>query len=230
VYLETLRAVVASGIERNLSLKLSQLGLDIDPAVCTDNLRRILGPAGRDGFFVRIDMEASPTVQATLGIFTTLWRQDYRNVGVVLQAALHRSEEDLPRLNALGARVRLVKGAYKEPKAVAHQKKADVDAAYGRMMERLLDEGTYPALATHDPVLIGRARRYAATRGITAERFEFQMLYGVRRDLQADLLAEGYRVRIYLPFGQRWYPYFMRRLGERPANVGFVLRSVLRER
>jgi len=230
VYLETLRRVVASGIERNLSLKLSQLGLDIDRAICTDNLRRILGPAGREQFFVRLDMEASPTVQATLDIFTTLWQQDYRHIGVVLQAALHRSEDDLARLNAMGARVRLVKGAYKEPKAVAHQRKADVDAAYARMMERLLREGTYPAIATHDPALIERAKRYAAAQGIAADRFEFQMLYGVRRDLQAALVSGGFRVRVYLPFGQQWFPYFMRRLGERPANVGFVLRSLVQER
>ncbi len=230
VYLETLRRVVASGIERNVSLKLSQLGLDIDRAICTDNLRRILGPAGRDQFFVRLDMEASPTVQATLDIFTTLWQQDYRHAGVVLQAALYRSEDDLARLNAMGVRVRLVKGAYKEPKAVAHQRKADVDAAYGRMMERLLREGTYPAIATHDPALIERAKRYAAAQGIAADRFEFQMLYGVRRDLQAALVSEGFRVRIYVPFGQQWFPYIMRRLGERPANVGFVFRSLIQER
>lgn len=230
VYLETLERIVESGIERNVSLKLSQLGLEIDRAVCTDNLRRILGPAGKNGFFVRIDMEASGTVQETLDIFTTLWQQDYRNVGVVLQAALYRSEDDLARMNALGARVRLVKGAYKEPKVVAHQKKADVDAAYGRMMERLLAEGTYPALATHDPALIERAKQYARTHRIGTDRFEFQMLYGVRRDLQAALVAEGYRVRVYVPFGPQWFPYFMRRLGERPANVAFVLRSLFAER
>jgi proline dehydrogenase len=230
VYLETLHQVVASGIERNLSLKLSQLGLDIDRAVCTDNLRRILGPAGREGFFVRLDMEASPTVQPTLDIVTTLWQQDYRQVGVVLQAALYRSEDDLARLNAMGARVRLVKGAYKEPKTVAHRRKADVDAAYARMMERLLREGTYPALATHDPAMIDRAKRVASANGIPPDRFEFQMLYGVRRDLQAALLSDGFRVRIYVPFGQQWFPYVMRRLGERPANVGFVLRSLVQDR
>jgi proline dehydrogenase len=229
VYLETVQRIVESGIERNLSLKLSQLGLDIDRAVCTDNLRKILGPAGKHGFFVRFDMEGSPTVQTTLDVFATLWQQEYRNIGVVLQASLYRSEDDLARVNALGARVRLVKGAYKEPKTVAHQKKADVDAAYGRMMERLLAEGTYPALATHDPALIERAKRYAAANGIGTDRFEFQMLYGIRRDLQAALLVEGYRVRVYVPFGKQWFPYYMRRLGERPANIGFLLRGVLRE-
>ena len=161
-YLDVMREVADSGIERNLSLKLSQLGLEIDRAVCTDNLRRILGPAGKQGFFVRVDMESSPTVQTTLDIFTTLWQQEYRNVGVVLQAALYRSEDDLARMNALGARVRLVKGAYKEPKSVAHQKMADVDAAYARMTERLLSEGIYPAIATHDPALIEHTKAYAA--------------------------------------------------------------------
>lgn len=230
VYLDLMPRLVASGVERNLSIKLSQLGLHIDRAVCTDNLRRILGPAGTHGFFVRIDMEASGTVQDTLDIFTTLWHQEYRHMGVVLQSALYRSEDDVKRMNALGARVRLVKGAYKEPRAVAHQKKAEVDAAYARLMERLLSEGTYPALATHDPVLIDRAKQYARQHAIGADRFEFQMLYGIRRDLQARLVAEGYRVRVYVPFGRQWFPYFMRRLGERPANVAFVLRGMLAER
>lgn len=229
-YVDTLKRIVESGVERNISLKLSQLGLDIDRAICTDNLRRILGPAGRDGFFVRIDMEGSPAVQTTLDIFTTLWEQEYRNVGVVLQAALHRSPDDLDRMIDMGVRVRLVKGAYREPRTVAHQKKADVDAAYVRMLERLLDRGTAPALATHDPALLEYARQYAARQGIDRDRFEFQMLYGIRRDLQAALVAEGYRVRVYVPFGRQWFPYFMRRLGERPANVGFVLRGILLER
>ncbi len=229
-YLDVMREVADSGIERNLSLKLSQLGLEIDRAVCTDNLRRILGPAGKQGFFVRVDMESSPTVQTTLDIFTTLWQQEYRDVGVVLQAALYRSEDDLVRMNALGARVRLVKGAYKEPKSVAHQKMADVDAAYARMTERLLSEGTYPAIATHDPALIEHAKAYARLRAIGADRFEFQMLFGIRRDLQAALASEGYRVRVYVPFGRQWFPYFMRRLGERPANVAFVVRGILHER
>jgi proline dehydrogenase len=230
VYLETMARIVESGIERNISLKLSQLGLAIDRAICTDNLRRILGPAGRDCFFVRIDMEDSSTVQTTLDIFTTLWQQEYRNIGVVLQSMLHRSEADLARMNGMGVRVRLVKGAYREPAAVAYQKKADVDAAYKRMMEVLLSNGTYPALATHDPALIDHARRYAASHHIGVDAFEFQMLYGVRRDLQASLVSEGYSVRVYVPFGRQWFPYFMRRLGERPANVGFILKSLLRER
>jgi proline dehydrogenase len=147
----------------------------------------------------------------------------------VLQAALRRSEQDLQRLNALGARVRLVKGAYTEPRAIAYQKKADVDAAFERMMHALITAGQCPAIATHDEVMIEKTRRLAAERGVTADRFEFQMLYGVRRDLQAMLVNAGYRVRVYIPFGRQWFPYFMRRLGERPANLIFVIRSLLKE-
>jgi proline dehydrogenase len=165
----------------------------------------------------------------TLEIFETLWHEEFRNVGVVLQSALHRSEADLRRVNALGARVRLVKGAYKEPADIAWQRKAEVDAAFVRMMEVLLREGAFPAIATHDPAMIDATRAFAASQGITRQRFEFQMLYGVRRDLQAGLAAEGYGVRVYIPFGREWFPYFMRRLGERPANVGFVLRGLLAE-
>src|SRR5215216_6824094 len=229
-YVRLLEVIVASGIERNISLKLTQLGAGIDRATCVDNLRRILEPAGRDRFFVRIDMENSPWVQLTLDIFETLWQQEYRNVGVVLQSALHRSEQDVHRMNELGARVRLVKGAYKEPKEVAYQRKTDVDAAYVRLMRILLDSGNYPAIATHDPAMLQATRSYALERGIDKERFEFQMLYGIRRDLQAELVANGYTVRLYVPFGREWFPYFMRRLGERPANLGFVIRGILQER
>jgi proline dehydrogenase len=228
-YLTMLDQVVAAGIERNISVKLTQLGLNVDRATCTDNLRRLLNAGARREFFVRFDMENSAFTQVTLDIFETLWKQGYRNVGVALQAALHRSEQDLHRMNALGARVRLVKGAYKEPRTIAYRKKRDVDAAYLRMMQTLLREGTYPAVATHDPVLLASAKRYAAEHGIGPDRFEFQMLYGIRRDLQAALVAEGFRVRLYVPFGRDWFPYFMRRLGERPANLLFVVRSLLRE-
>ena len=229
-YLAVIDAVERAGVERNLSLKLTQLGLDIDRATCVDNLRRILERARRGDFFVRIDMENSPYTEVTLDIFETVWRLGYTNVGVVLQSALHRAEEDLARVNALGARVRLVKGAYKEPRAVAHQGKADVDAAFVRMMRTLLADGTYPAIATHDEAIIEQTKRFAGERGIAKDRFEFQLLYGIRRDLQTSLLAEGYRVRVYVPFGREWFPYFMRRLGERPANVGFVLKGLLSER
>jgi proline dehydrogenase len=148
---------------------------------------------------------------------------------LLLQAALQRSEADVQRINALGARIRLVKGAYKEPRSVAYQKKADVDAAYARMMTALLTDGHYPAIATHDPAMIELARSVARERQIASDRFEFQMLYGIRRDLQATLVREGHRVRIYVPFGREWFPYFMRRLGERPANVMFVVRAILGE-
>jgi proline dehydrogenase len=227
-YLRIIGAIIQAGIGRNLSLKLTQIGLDVDRASAVDNLRRILDRA--DGFFVRIDMENSPYTEITLEIFETLWQQGYRHMGVVLQADLYRTEQDVTRINRLGARIRLVKGAYREPKSVAYQKKADVDAAYARLMKRLLVEGTYPAIATHDPALLDLTRQFAKERGIASDRFEFQMLYGIRRDLQNLLVQEGYGVRVYIPFGRQWFPYFMRRLGERPANVAFVLRGVLRDR
>ena len=161
-------AIVASGIERNISLKLTQLGLDVDRATAVDNLRRILEPADANGFFVRIDMENSPYTDATLEILETLWRQGYRNIGTVIQSYLKRSEADVRRLNALGARVRLVKGAYKEPKTVAYQKKSEVDAAFVELMQLLLDEGTYPAIATHDPAMIDATKAYAREQGLRA--------------------------------------------------------------
>jgi proline dehydrogenase len=227
-YLGVLERIAAAGIERNVSLKLTQLGLTIDRATCVDNLRRILD-AGQQ-FFVRIDMENSPFTAVTLDVFETMWQQGYRNAGVVLQSCLPRSEADAARMNALGARVRLVKGAYKEPRDVAFQSKADVDAAFLRIMRILLTDGTYPAIATHDAAMIAATRNFASERSIALDRFEFQMLYGIRRDLQASLHAAGYRLRIYVPFGREWFPYFMRRLGERPANVGFVIRGILSER
>jgi proline dehydrogenase len=228
-YLAVVNQIVGAGIGRNISLKLTQLGLDLDRVTALDNLRRILDPATTHGFFVRIDMENSPYTEVTLDVFETLWGLGYRNLGVVLQSALYRTDGDLARVLALGARVRLVKGAYKEPASVAYQRKADVDAAYLRLMETLLRSGTFPALATHDPEIIDRAKALAAHEGIRQDAFEFQMLYGVRRDLQTSLVAAGYGVRVYIPFGGEWFPYFMRRLGERPANVGFVVRSLLRE-
>ena len=229
-YLGVVDTIAASGIERNVSLKLTQLGLTIDRATCVDNLRRILDAAGAKDFFVRIDMENSPFTAVTLDVFETMWQQGYRNAGVVLQSCLPRSEEDAARMNALGARVRLVKGAYKEPKDVAYQSKADVDAAFVRIMQMLLTGGNYPAIATHDPAMIAATRTFAAERGVAAASYEYQMLYGIRRDLQTSLRREGCRVRVYVPFGREWFPYFMRRLGERPANVGFVLRGILAER
>lgn len=229
-YIAVLDQIAGSGIERNISLKLTQLGLTIDRATCVDNLRRILDAAAGREFFVRIDMEDSPYTAVTLDIFETMWQQGYRNAGVVLQSYLRRSEADAARMIALGARVRLVKGAYNEPKTVAYQAKTEVDAAYVRILQRLLAQGTYPAIATHDPAMIAAARAFAAERSIGPDRFEFQMLYGIRRDLQNTLTADGFRMRVYVPFGREWFPYFMRRLGERPANVGFVMRGMLRER
>ena len=229
-YVDILAVIIASGIERNISLKLTQLGLDVDKATAVDNMRRILEPADAHGFFVRIDMENSPYTEATLDILDTLWRQGHRNIGTVIQSCLKRSPEDVRRLNVHGMRVRLVKGAYREPKNVAYQKKAEVDAAFIELMQFLLDEGTYPAIATHDPDMIDATKAYAKSKGYANDRFEFQMLYGIRRDLQTSLVKEGYRVRVYVPFGKQWYPYFMRRLGERPANVAFVLRGILSDK
>ena len=227
-YMGVIDAIIPAGIGRNLSLKLSQLGLSVDRAAATDNLRRILDHAQE--FFVRIDMESSEYTDPTLQVFETLWQQGYRDIGIVLQADLRRSEQDVERMIALGARVRLVKGAYREPSAVAFQKKSEVDAAYVRLLERLLLHGHYPAIATHDSAMINSACRYVAAQQISPDAFEFQMLYGIRRDLQTSLVAEGYQVRVYIPFGRQWFPYFMRRLGERPANVGFVLRGIALEK
>ena len=229
VYLAAINEIAAAGIGRNISLKLTQLGLNVDRATCVDNLRRVLDGAGPHQFFVRIDMEDSRYTQLTFDIFETLWQQGYRNAGVVVQSCLPRSMDDVRRMNALGARVRLVKGAYREPRRVAFQSKAQVDAAFLEIMRVLLAEGTFPAIATHDPVMLAATREFAGQHRIVSERYEFQMLFGVRRDLQAQLSAQGYGMRVYIPFGREWYPYFMRRLGERPANVGFVLRSLLRE-
>jgi proline dehydrogenase len=228
-YLRILNAIVQSGVERNISLKLTQLGLDVDRATCVDNLRRILEPATEHGFFVRIDMENSPYTDVTLQIVDILWAQGYHNIGVVLQSMLLRTPDDARRMIQLGARIRLVKGAYMEAKNVAYQKKSEVDEAFIRLMKTLLDESNYPAIATHDPDMIAATTSYATAKGYAKDRFEFQMLYGIRRDLQTALLRDGYRVRLYVPFGEQWFPYFMRRLGERPANVGFVLKGIVKE-
>jgi proline dehydrogenase len=229
-YLQLIQAVDRAGVERNLSLKLTQLGLDVDRAICVDNLRRILIAGDGCGFFVRIDMESSAYTDATLSIIETLWNLGHRDVGVVLQSCLYRTEADLERVNALGVRVRLVKGAYREPKSAAYQLKADVDTAFLRLSRRMLLSGTYPAIATHDERILDAVKRFADDNHIARDRFEFQMLYGIRRDLQSALRDQEYRVRVYVPFGSEWFPYFMRRLGERPANVGFVLTSLVKDR
>lgn len=227
-YVRIVEALRETGVDSNLSLKLTQLGLDVDPALCGRVLRRILDRAGET--FVRIDMESSHYTESTLRLFEEVWAAGYRNVGVVIQSYLRRSAEDVERLMTLGARVRLVKGAYAEPATVAFPHKRDVDLNFARLAERLLTGGTYPAIATHDERLIAGVLRVVSAQSIAPERFEFQMLYGVRRDLQARLRRQGFRVRVYVPFGEEWYPYFMRRLAERPANVLFVLRNILRER
>ena len=228
-YVQMIAEIALAGVGRNISLKLTQLGLDIDRATSTDNLRRVLDAARHSDFFVRIDMENSPYTDPTLDTFETLWNIGYRNAGVVIQSCLKRSERDVHRVNGLGGRIRLVKGAYREPRDVAFQQKSEVDAAFVELMHLLLRDGTYPAIATHDPAMLDATRSFAQSENVAKSAFEFQMLYGIRRDLQASLVTEGYPVRVYVPFGTDWFPYFMRRLGERPANVGFVVRSLLAE-
>jgi proline dehydrogenase len=230
-YCEAIPVIAARGVDLNVSLKLSQMGLNLGEAVATANLARVLEVADGAGAFVRIDMEDHTTTDATLRIWTEL-RPTMRSgeVGVVIQSALRRSPADVEALIAAGARVRLCKGAYKEPERVAHQSRAEVDAAYVALATRLLDAAPYPAIATHDPAMIRATLAHARANGIGPDRFEFQMLYGIRRDLQERLVRDGWTVRVYVPFGQEWYPYFMRRLAERPANVLFLLRSIVNER
>lgn len=224
--LDAMSTIAGAGIGRNLSVKLTQIGLDVDRATALDNLRRILAVADEHHFFVRVDMEHSRYIDATLQIIDAVWSIGHRRVGVVLQAALRRTEEDLRRMNAMGVPVRLVKGAYRETPQVAVQTDEEIERAFIHLLPILLAEGTAPAVATHDPALIGATRDVAAREALPRDRFEFQMLYGVRRDLQAALLAEGFRFRVYVPFGRDWFPYVMRRLAERPANVRFVLRAI----
>lgn len=223
-------AASAAGISRNISVKLTQLGLEVDRATVTNNLRQLLDAAADTDCFVRIDMEGSDYTDRTLDIFEDIWHAGSRNVGVVIQAALRRSEADLERILALGARVRLVKGAYQEPKDIAFQHERDIDEAFLKLMRLLLSAGVYPAIATHDPELIAETKRVASSHGLARGAFEFQLLYGIRRDVQVSLVAEGYPVRVYVPYGSDWFPYFMRRLAERPENVTFVLRNLFRER
>lgn len=229
-YLQLLDRIHAASANANVSVKLTQMGLDIDEALCVDNLRAILQRARQHGSFVRLDMEGSAYTQKTLDLFTrTVFPEFGPSAGVVLQSYLRRTAADVEAMIRLGARVRLCKGAYKEPATIAFPDKRDVDANYIACLERLLDRGTYPAIATHDERILTHARAYARGRGIDPSRFEFQMLHGVRRDLQQELQRAGYRVRVYVPFGSHWYPYLMRRLAERPANIGFMLGNIFRE-
>jgi proline dehydrogenase len=231
-YVGVLDALAVTELDRNVSLKPTQMGLGIDAALARETIGSIVAKAVETGAFIRIDMEDHTTTDSTLA----LWR-DIRpsagtgaDVGVVIQAALRRSDADIEAIIEAGGRVRLCKGAYKEPASVAFQEKAEVDAAYERQMLRLIRAGNYPALATHDVRLIRRAIEVARAEDIAPDRFEFQMLYGIRRDIQEQLVGAGWRVRTYVPFGSQWYPYFMRRLAERPANVSFILRNLWRER
>jgi len=229
-YLETLDRIRTAGADANVSVKLTQMGLDIDEALCVANLRAILAKAKAHGSFVRIDMEQSSYTEKTLRLFSDTFYPEFGGaVGVVLQSYLRRTARDVDDMIALGARVRLCKGAYKEPESVAFPAKRDVDANYVACMERLLERGTYPGIATHDEKIISHAKAFTKARGIPPARYEFQMLYGVRRDLQHALRRAGYNVRVYVPFGTHWYPYLMRRLAERPANIAFIVANVVKE-
>ena len=229
-YLRMLDQMAASGAEVNVSVKLTQMGLDIAEALCLANMTAILEKAAALRGFVRLDMESSEYTQRTLDFFKQrLFDRFGAHCGVVIQSMLRRSEQDIEDLIAMKARVRLCKGAYLEPPSVAYPDKGDVDRNYVRLMERLLTAGTYPGLATHDEAIIAHARDFVRRQGIGPDRFEFQMLYGVRRDLQERLRKEGFRLRVYIPFGTQWYPYLMRRLAERPANIAFLFGNILRE-
>ena len=233
-YLAVLDALAAGGLDRNVSLKPTQMGLAMDPALARETIGTIVDRAAGSGAFIRIDMEDHTTTDATLDLWRDVrpagWASGGADVGVAIQASLRRSDADVEALIEAGGRVRLCKGAYKEPASVAYQDKREVDEAYERLMLRLIRAGRYPALATHDVRLIRRATGVATAEGIGHDTFEFQMLYGVRRDLQEQLARAGWRVRVYVPFGGQWYPYFMRRLAERPANVSFLIRNLWRER
>jgi proline dehydrogenase len=226
-YVRVLDSIHESRLDSNVSVKLTQLGLDVSQDLCYANTRTIVGAALRYNNFVRIDMEDSTKTDATLQVFKRL-RAEFENVGIVIQAYLFRSEKDTEELLELGARIRLCKGAYKEPPSVAFPRKADVDANYIKLTKMLLSSSAYHGIATHDENMIAATIQFAKERNISPDKFEFQMLYGIRRDLQEKLVRDGYRMRVYVPYGRYWYPYFMRRLAERPANVWFVLRNMVR--
>jgi proline dehydrogenase len=226
-YAEALSAMAASGIQGNVSLKLTQFGMDLSEEACRANVETVVARAASLDSFVRVDMESSGYTDRTLSIVTSL-HGTYGAVGTVIQAYLYRSRDDIDMLCRKGIRVRLCKGAYLEPPAVAFQRKADVNRNFVELARILLEHGVYPAIATHDDAMIAATKEFARSRGISPDRFEFQMLYGIRRDLQRKLVAEGYRMRLYVPFGGAWYPYFMRRLAERPANVFFLVRNLFR--
>jgi proline dehydrogenase len=224
---ETLRQMAASNLNPNISVKLTMLGLDIGDEIAYDNMLVLLETARSVDGFVRIDMEGSAYTERTLAIAEALHERFEGRVGTVIQAYLHRSDRDVERLIGLKMRVRLVKGAYAEPASLALQRPREIDEAFVRLMERLLEAGRYPAIATHDPALVRATQGFALRMGIDPARWEFQMLYGVRREAQVALASAGYGMRIYVPFGADWYPYFARRIAERPANMLFVLRQLV---
>jgi proline dehydrogenase len=230
IYHRLLDAIAERKLKANVSVKLTQMGLELSPDLAEKIAENLTQHAASTGNFVRIDMEGSPFTQVTLDIVRRLnARTDLRGaIGVVIQAYLYRSQADIEQLLADGIRVRLCKGAYKEPAEIAFPRKVDVDSNYVRLSCQLLDSPLYHGLATHDEAMVAAAKSFAAQHGIAPSRFEFQMLFGVRRDLQRRLIKEGYNVRVYIPFGREWYPYFMRRLAERPANVLFILKNLFR--
>jgi len=227
-YIAETRALHNAGIGGNISIKLTQLGLELDHAFCERLTMEIAAEAAELGRSIEIDMEGTAYTDVTLDIFEAV-RRRYDDVCLAIQAYLHRSEKDIERLAPLRPKLRLVKGAYREPPELAIQKKSDVDAAYKRLLERLLDGRFFPAVATHDPAMQEYAKQLIRERKIPPEKYEFQMIYGVRRDLQEQVVREGHALRVYVPFGTEWCPYFMRRLAERPANCWFVVRSLVAE-
>lgn len=226
-YMEILDHIKAAGVDANISIKLTALGLDISKDLCEQNVTQILEHAQQFPIFVRIDMEGSAYTERTVDLTLRL-HERFEHVGTVIQSCLYRSKQDVEQMIAQGVRVRLVKGAYKEPKSVAFQLKSEVDHNYVRLMTQLLQRGNYPALATHDEAIINAACKYARDNGIGQDAFEFQMLYGIRRDLQERLVQQGYHVRVYVPYGSQWYPYLTRRMAERPANLIFVMSNAVR--
>jgi proline dehydrogenase len=225
-YLAMFDRIALEKLDANVSLKLTQLGLDLSESLCQELVEKIVAHATSQGNFVRIDMEGSAYTQRTVDM-TKRVRAKYTGVGTVIQAYLYRAEQDIQDLLSVGCRIRLCKGAYKEPPEIAFPQKADVDANYVKLMKLLLTSGIYHGIATHDPAMIQAAEDFAREKKIGRDQFEFQMLYGIRTDLQQQLVREGYRLRIYIPFGTDWFPYFMRRLAERPANLAFFLRNLL---
>jgi proline dehydrogenase len=226
-YLRAISSIHEKRIQGNVSLKLSQFGIDLSGDVCRANVGQLVEKAAALDSFVRVDMESSKYVDRTLDLVCDLHAR-YHAVGTVIQAYLYRSKKDIEMLNARGIRVRLCKGAYLESESVAFPQKAQVDSNYVELMQLLLDHGTYPGIATHDEKMIAATKAHAAAHNISRDAFEFQMLYGIRRDLQRQLAKEGFRVRVYVPYGGAWYPYYMRRLAERPANVLFILRNLFK--